>query len=213
MVELFIVRHGETEWNVQKRMQGRMDSPLTERGKENIYRLAKSLEPVTFDAVISSPSGRAHETACILMANRNIPIRTDERLMEINLGIWEGKTRDEMCMEHQTMYGHFRANPLEFKVEGGETFFDIRKRAVDVKQWLLDEFEGKRVLIVSHTILIRSLLSEFAELPVSEFWTLPIVHQTSLSEVHFTPHTCKIIRMSDTSHFSPITEISTARIA
>ncbi|MDA1077309.1 MAG: histidine phosphatase family protein, partial [Proteobacteria bacterium] len=97
MKTLYILRHGETVWNTQARMQGRLDSPLTERGREQAKvhgHVLRGVDPI--DAFVVSPSGRTRETANIVNSLVNAPLNFDERLMERDCGAWSGLTVDEI---------------------------------------------------------------------------------------------------------------------
>lgn len=89
-MKLYIIRHGETDWNKQKRLQGQSDTMLNEYGIELAEITAKALKDVQFDYIFSSPLKRAYKTAEIIRGERNVPIVTDDRLKEIGFGINEG---------------------------------------------------------------------------------------------------------------------------
>ena len=124
MLELYFVRHGETEWNVENRLQGRLDSPLTERGIKEARLLAERLAQLPFKAAVSSPSTRAVETAKILIGMRGIPLYTDERLMEIDLGDWQGKTKAEIRAADPWNYECYYHYPHLYAREGSERFLE-----------------------------------------------------------------------------------------
>ena len=90
-MKLYIVRHGETDWNNEKKLQGRSDVPLNDYGRELAYITAEALKDVSYDAIYSSPLIRAYETATILKGDRDIDIIKDERLREMCFGEYEGK--------------------------------------------------------------------------------------------------------------------------
>ncbi|MED5101462.1 histidine phosphatase family protein [Niallia circulans] len=91
MLTLYITRHGETQWNIEKRMQGWSDSDLTEKGKKNAVLLGERLKEIEFAAIYTSPSKRTVATANLIKGDRQIPIIFDDHLKEINMGKWEGK--------------------------------------------------------------------------------------------------------------------------
>jgi len=93
---LYLTRHGQTEWNVENRFQGWSDSPLTEKGIRQAKDLAKRLRGISFDAIYSSPAGRALQTAEILRDGREIEIREHPDLREMGLGDWEGMRSEEI---------------------------------------------------------------------------------------------------------------------
>ena len=132
--ELYILRHGETVWNAENRMQGGLNSPLTEKGRAQAARQAELLAALDLQgfAAICSPQGRAFETAAIAVA-RHIPtIRTDDRLREIGVGEWQGKLREGLWVEGPVDDGP--DGPIAFyeQAPGGEGFaaLEARCRAV-----------------------------------------------------------------------------------
>ena len=162
----YIVRHGETEWNRVKRMQGQTDIPLAEEG----IRLAKlsgaHMRQLPIDLIISSPLGRAVETAKLMTAGRGIPIMTDARIQEISFGDWEG----ERILESDVVSPDFRTifynDPMHCPVPpGGESFADVLRRTGE----LFDELTSnpalfdKHILISSHGAAGRCFLANFYE--------------------------------------------------
>ncbi|WP_131925905.1 histidine phosphatase family protein [Hazenella coriacea] len=93
---LYLVRHGQTQWNVEGRLQGRLDSPLTETGIKKAQRLAEQLHGIPFQCIYSSSSHRALETASYLKGDREIDLIPTDSLMEMGFGIWEGRKWSEI---------------------------------------------------------------------------------------------------------------------
>ncbi|WP_298262140.1 histidine phosphatase family protein [uncultured Litoreibacter sp.] len=152
--ELFVLRHGETEWNASGRMQGRLHSPLTPKGVTQAHAQSRILSDVDLTGVdiISSPQTRALHTAVEVFARTAAQIRTDERLCEIDAGAWQGRLRDELQITgdpKQTEDG-----PLAFyeQAEGGEGFAALRARC----EGFLSDLSGPAVL-VTHGIASRML--------------------------------------------------------
>lgn len=92
---LYIVRHGETEWNKMGKIQGKTDISLSEDGRKLAQKTADGLKNIKFDYIFSSPLERAYETACIIKGDRDIEIVKDERLIEVGFGLYEGTVVDE----------------------------------------------------------------------------------------------------------------------
>ena len=90
-MKLYLVRHGETDWNKQKRIQGQVDIPLNAFGRSLAKKTAEGLKSIPFDVCYSSPLGRAEETARLILNERDVPIITDNRIMEMAFGEYEGK--------------------------------------------------------------------------------------------------------------------------
>ncbi|MFQ6548805.1 histidine phosphatase family protein [Aestuariibius sp. 2305UL40-4] len=147
--DLWILRHGETEWNAAGRMQGHLDSPLTERGREQAVRQGALLEGLDFGAldVWMSPLGRAVQTAAIALDGRARILRSDDRLMEIGMGEWQGRARAELDVsQEQDGLLYYDSAP------GGEGFPALYTRC----RSFLDDLERPAVL-VTHGITSRML--------------------------------------------------------
>lgn len=182
MLNLYVIRHGETEWNTQKRMQGRLDSDLTDKGVNDALLLGERLKETDFKRVISSPSKRAMETANRVIGKRSISIETDERLMEIDLGHWQGKTESEIKGLFPTQFNCYWNQPVMYENPEGESFLDVKNRVAD----LLNNLEGipsGNVLIVTHGIVIKILYLLCRNASVEEIWNPPFIHGTSLTIV------------------------------
>ena len=159
---IFLVRHGETEWNLAQRMQGRMDSPLTPLGLDQARRNAELLRSLIGDlagfALISSPLGRARRTAEIIGEALSITPAFDPRLVEIGLGEWDGLTVDQINRRRADAWDRTRLDAL-FGAPGGETY----ELMVDRLSGCL--FELKRpAIVVSHGVTIRFLRGLFLKL-------------------------------------------------
>ncbi len=112
MLKLYVIRHAETEWNAQQRMQGWKDSSLTETGRKHATLLQERLRTVPFTALYCSPSDRTKETAQIVLGQRDVPMYFDERLREIHLGHWEGKTIAEIAQTDERNHYYFIMNHM-----------------------------------------------------------------------------------------------------
>jgi len=186
MVKIYVVRHGETEWNAEKRTQGRLDSNLTEKGKRDANLLGERLKRTDFSRIISSPSKRTLETAKRVRGDRTIPIETDERLYEINLGEWQGKTEDEIKAKFPQQFHFYWNQPANFQNEEGENFTDVKNRVADFFRELEAESPSGNILIVTHGVVIKSLYLICRKSPLEEVWNPPFIYGTSLTiiEIH-----------------------------
>ncbi|MFQ1700523.1 histidine phosphatase family protein [Loktanella agnita] len=152
--ELYILRHGETEWNAQNRMQGGLNSPLTETGRAQAARQAELLSHLSLDgfAGICSPQGRAVETAGIAVARHLLMIRTDDRLREIGVGEWQGRVRSDLRVDFPADDGPDGPVAYYAHAPGGEGFAALEARCRD----FLADLTGPAVL-VTHGITSRML--------------------------------------------------------
>lgn len=128
--ELYILRHGETEWNAEGRMQGALNSPLTPAGKAQAERQAEILAQIDLEGfdILSSPQGRAFETAAIALARQVTHLRTDDRLREIGVGDWAGKVRSALPGAEAFVDGPDGALELYERAPQGEGFSALEQR-------------------------------------------------------------------------------------
>ncbi|WP_296428560.1 histidine phosphatase family protein [Yoonia sp.] len=169
--ELYILRHGETYWNAENRMQGGLNSPLTQTGKTQAARQAALLSGCDLQgfSAICSPQGRAIETAGIAVACHVPMIRTDDRLREIGVGTWQGRIRDGLMLTARD-HDDGPDGPIGFyeHAPGGEGFAALELRCRD----FLDGLTGPAVLI-THGITSRMLRTIVMGLGRPELGKLP----------------------------------------
>lgn len=153
VLEVWLVRHGETQWNREHRMQGDSDIPLNALGLKQAQQLAKRIGHMTFDAYYSSDLDRALTTGRTVFPDRDI--QTDARLREINLGVFEGRAWPEIPEDEQAQLLVWLMGPYDQKVPGGESSDDLRAR---VMSWLQSLPASGRVIAFAHGGTIASIL-------------------------------------------------------
>lgn len=171
------MRHGETDWNKQRRLQGQSDIPLNPYGVELAEKTAEGLKEIHFDAAFSSPLKRAQKTAEIVMGDRPVEIVTDKRLMEINFGESEGQEFDQAKKDPEhPLYNFFHKPECHFPVDGGESFEQARKRGLEFLRQRIVPLEGscENVLIVAHGAFNRGILNVLQGIPDSQFWKISL---------------------------------------
>ena len=201
MTRLYITRHGETLWNTQKRMQGHLDSELTDTGKKQAKQLSKALEEVELDAVYSSSSGRTMQTARIIAGNRNIPVIPMDSLREMGLGEWEGQVFTEVQKNYPEQYKNFWEAPHLYIPAGGEEFTDIRNRIGDTLQSVISRHEGGNIMLVTHAISLKTIMMIVENRELKDLWGGGFVHPTSLSVIEYDYNRWKVIKWGDISHY------------
>lgn len=173
-MKLYIIRHGETDWNKTKRLQGKTDVPLNAFGKELAQKTAEGLQDVSFDLVITSPLMRARETALIIKNNREIPMIEDARIEEMSFGEYEG-----MCCKGEGFnipdeeFHYFFDAPEKYVPSGdGETFFEFCGRVENFLEDLLSnqDYQESTILIVVHGAVMCAMLRKFKNLSLNQFW-------------------------------------------
>lgn len=172
-LELFFVRHGETEWNREGRLQGWLDSPLTSNGIRQINRLKEQLKDVRFDAAFSSTSERAFHTAQLLVGN-NFTIKKDARLMEIHLGSWQGKRIVDIETFDAERYAHYCHQPEKYIPDTGESFQQVIQRMNNFLEYCESSFSKGKILVVSHGVAIRALILSIMQLSINNIWDFEI---------------------------------------
>lgn len=198
---VYITRHGQTEWNVQKRMQGHQDSELTPLGVQQAEWLSRSMEQVELDAVYASSSPRALRTAEIIMGERDLPLTACDEFKEIGMGVWEGRDTAELQLQYPEQHQFFWGDPEQFSVEGSETFAAVQERALGKLREIADLHEGGSVLIVTHTVVIKVLMAYFEDRAMNKLWDLPYIYPTCLCRIDITDGVPEIVLHGDTSHY------------
>lgn len=201
MTRLYITRHGETEWNLQGRVQGSKDSNLTTKGVTQATQLGKYLTKTHIDVIYSSSSGRAYNTARIIAENRQIDVIKLDGLKEMHLGIWEGKTFDIIREDYTQMHETFWNKPHQLKEFPGETFDEFRDRVVSTVLHIVEKHRGKDILIVAHALVLKILMSYFEDRPLEKLFDEPFMHSTCLNEVVIEDSEYRIIRYAETPHY------------
>ena len=174
-MKIYLVRHGETEWNKQYRLQGQADTKLNEYGRELAVITSEALKDIAFDIIFHSPLERAAETARILKRNRDIELVADDRLKEMHFGEAEGRHIPTIKSLPQDPLYKFLYKPGEYvPVGNGERFEDVYQRSAEFLKEQILPLEGKyeNVLVVAHGALNRTILNPIANIPVADFWEI-----------------------------------------
>ena len=157
MTEILLIRHGETLWNQQARMQGQNDSPLTTTGLEQARKLARRLKNVAFTALYSSDLGRAHQTARCIADETGHEVIADPGLRERSFGIFEGLTNAEIQVRHPEDYAIFARRDAEYVVRVGESATAFRKRVVQTLEAIAGRHRGETITVVTHGLVLDAL--------------------------------------------------------
>ena len=159
MITLYLVRHGETEYNLQGRIQGQSDSPLTPLGVRQVQAAADRLAGETFAAIYSSDLGRAQRTAEIIAARHDLPIQTTPLLREAAFGIIQGLTRAEIEARYPVEEYEWRRDPRAKRPPGAEYPEDVIERCRRFLAEIIDRHnDGDRLLVVGHGGSVRGIV-------------------------------------------------------
>lgn len=202
MLHLMLVRHGETDWNAQRRFQGQSDVPLSELGRQQVELLAERLAGHQIDAIYASDLMRAWETARIIASKSGLKVSSEPRLRELKFGILEGLTFEEAQAQYPEMIAAWLGD-LHQPPEGAETIERFNTRIVSLLDDLKREHDEQIVLLVAHGGPLSELLRAVLELSPEKRWYLEL-DNASLTEVTITDEYVALKRLNDTCHLSAI---------
>lgn len=158
-VRWYVVRHGRSEFNEDRRISGQSDASLADEGREQAEALAEVLRGEKLDAVYSSPLERAVETAAPVAAAQGLAIRLEPDLKEISMGVLEGRKRDESDPEALRIWEEWQRNKFDYRGHGGETFRDLEARVSRCLRSIAARHRDQTVLIAGHRSTNRVILS------------------------------------------------------
>lgn len=186
-MKLYFIRHGETVWNTQAKLQGKSDIPLNEKGVALARVTGEALADVPFAAIYSSPLKRALQTAQLVAGDRDVPIVTDRRLEEIGFGIWEGLSCHKDHYEIPSdSFQDFFLDPFGYQPPAqGETVRHVCGRTADFLEELIRKMgkEESNVLISCHGCTLRALMNYFYQDYTAGFWRGHVPPNCSVSIV------------------------------
>jgi alpha-ribazole phosphatase len=205
--EVFLIRHGESEWNQSHRYTGQQDVALSELGREQAFRLAKRLKDDGITAIYSSPLRRARDTAEAISRLARVPITLEPGLAEIHHGEWEGLTAHQVSERFPSEYVRWRTQPHAVLMPAGESLDDVGKRAMVVWGRVLLKPRGGKIVICSHDAVLRVLLLAALGLTLDHFWKWSF-ENASLSVIQvrgdLSAQTCHLMRLNDTAHLAGV---------
>jgi broad specificity phosphatase PhoE len=181
---ILIARHGESDWNRERRWQGHADRPLTERGSEQARALAERLAHIELDAVYASDLQRARDTGAVVAESQQLELQVVPELREVDVGAWSGLTRPEAEERFPEGFEHWRAGFPGW--EDGETYEAMTDRVLGAVERIAAGHEGGRLLVVSHGGPIRAMHAAALGLDIHAYRRLrPVEPNARLSAVCF----------------------------
>jgi probable phosphoglycerate mutase len=209
---VYLIRHGETDWNLERRWQGHTDIPLNTIGKQQSKRLAERLctEQTRFDVLYSSDLTRAYQTAWEIGSALHVPVEMLPPLREIDLGIWSGLTREEIREQFPVEFA-LLSQGQDIPRGGGETLAALRARVVNTIEAMVAQHPGETLAFVSHGGAIRMMLRYVCETFNLDNFPCKHIGNTAISLLH---HSVKdgweLLRCNDMAHLEPYPELYTA---
>jgi alpha-ribazole phosphatase len=197
--ELILIRHGETEWNRARRIQGHTDIGLSELGRFQAGRLAARMAGEALDAVYTSDLSRSIDTAAPVAAALRLPIITTPLLREVGFGAWEGLTISEVEARWPDEYAAWRDDSVRCCPPEGEPIEALQQRTLAVVAEILTAHPGERVALFGHGGSVKAILCGLMDFPLS-IWRRLRVDNTSVTRLQFGPLGPTLTLYNDTSH-------------
>ena len=212
-MNLYLVRHGASTWNEQNRIQGSKNPPLSPLGQRQAERLAARLKAEKISLIYASDLLRSKRTAQIIQKVLRVPLRYEKGLREINLGVWEGKTPDEVDRAYPQRYQKWRKTPSRVRIPGAEPVRIFRRRVLATFKTLLSHVPEGNLLVVCHGGVICTLLANLLKGSEDRFLLRLRLDNTGLSLAKLNDRRDGIVwYVNDTSHLKGLIKPQDARI-
>ena len=205
MTELYLIRHAQAEGNLYRMMQGHWDGDVTPLGIRQIEVLGNRFRDEPLDALFSSDLYRASVTAeGIQRHHANLSIQTDDRLREIELGPWTACFFGDLMYEMPAELQRFMNDSENWRIEGAETFAEVRDRAVLCLEEIAAAHDGQRIAVISHGVTIRCILWKLLGIRLQDTAGFPACQNTAVSKLIFENGCFRVERINDTEHLREI---------
>lgn len=165
MLQVYLVRHGETQWNAERRIQGQSDSALTEKGEQQAQQVAERARALGITHIISSDLGRTRQTANIIAQACGCEVTLDARLRELDMGVLEQRHIDGLTEEEEGWRRQLVNGTPDGRIPDGESMVELSERMQSALNACLELPEGSRPLLVSHGMALGCLVSTILGLP------------------------------------------------
>lgn len=200
MTEIYVIRHVQAEGNLYQCMQGSWDGDVTALGAVQRERLAERFRSVPVDAVYASDLFRARFTAGAVSGPHGLPLRLDRRLREMDVGPWEARPFANIMREQPEMFQAFLTDPERFSLPGAETYALVQKRTLEALREITAANPGRCVVIASHGIAIRCMLTGLLGVPVNDMEAVPLFGNTGVAHLRHDGGRFELLSVNDLSH-------------
>ncbi len=172
MTEIYLIRHGQTDWNREEIFRGRADRPLNEAGGWEAAAIGRALANVTVDFIYSSPLIRAQETARPIASAHGLKITPLAGIIDIDYGDWQGLSHEQAKEQYPELYRKWRDHPERVEFPGGESLSLVRERAMSAFKEVVAGHPGQSGVVVSHRVVNKVILCALLGLDNSHFWEI-----------------------------------------
>jgi broad specificity phosphatase PhoE len=202
-MRVILVRHGETQWNLENRIVGHTEIGLNSTGRRQVGLLARVLGEEKVDAIYSSPLTRAIETANEIAQMHGLDVRTEGGLKEVDAGELNGITIDEVLQRYGGFWDEWVKGIDYLRMPGGETMKELQDRAWSVVSMVVRDHPDGAVILVSHTLTILSILTKALGMPLADFRRLRL-SLASINVLDFRGQVTSLVSFNDTCHLRDI---------
>ena len=200
-IELIAVRHGETDFNAERRMQGHLDVPLSETGRVQAQAAAARLADESIDKIYSSDLQRALETARIIREGREIELVTDLRLREFHMGTFQGMTLSEAREKHGDAWERFFIHDADFALPGGQSRNQKQVEIASFMEEVVRSQAGGRMLVVTHGGILIAMLRHVLGIPASHYFRVSI-ENTGIQRFRYKNETWQLVSWGEVDHLT-----------
>lgn len=200
MTRIILVRHGETTWNIEGRYQGQEDTHLSERGLKQGAMLAEGLRHIHIDRCISSPLQRSYKTCQLCAELHQLPVETDERLLEINHGSWEGILAPEIAAKYPKEFAFWHTKPhLVQMPDGGENLEDVRHRVRAAFDEYAEKYPNETILVAAHDAVNKAIICDLMGAGMEHFWQIK-QDNTCINVLECNEGIWRLVLLNSTNH-------------
>lgn len=204
---IFLVRHGETEWNVKGIFRGLSDVALSSRGQAQARAVGRYFADISLDAIYTSKLKRAQDTAQAIAAqqppHKVSPVHLEEGLVDIHRGDWEGLTHDQAKEKYPVIYKEWIENPATAGFPGGDNLKNAQRKAWNAFERICKQAEGSTIALVSHHVILRVLLCGLFQVDLNRFRRFEI-EPASITEIRSQYGQLVLCRLNETCHLKGI---------
>lgn len=200
---IYLVRHGHTIWNEERRYQGVVDQELSSKGRAQVKKLTERFRNVAVDHVFSSPSTRAVDTVRVMAKEKYLTLHIEENLREMDFGAWEGIREEDIigaCGGRQ-YYPDFLNEPKRWKAPG-EQFLEAQSRIVNCVERILKEYPQGNLVIASHLNVLKLLFMKWFEMEDLDVIPRLMMDNTAVNAVQTERKIKRLITWNDTAHLN-----------
>lgn len=202
MTQILLIRHGQTTWNAERRLQGQQDAPLSEKGLLQAQAAARRLSETAFIALYTSDLGRAYHTAEIINEPHRLELIPRSELREVHLGVWEGKTVEELEQDESEadLLAKWRLDSVSNRPPEGERLEEIQMRMIRALEEIASEYPEGQVGVVSHGGAIKAAVSWVLGLPLDHQRRFEIGNG-SITRIELSRSRSVLLSLNDLSHW------------